>query len=68
MDNKFKGSFLIFLGSLIVIIVAGGFILRALIATFGIYLIFKGLQYRNASWALFHIYRFKDKFHDNFSD
>ncbi|MBU4269679.1 hypothetical protein KJ644_00330 [Candidatus Dependentiae bacterium] len=68
MDNGFKGFLYIFLGSLIVFFVAGIFIIKMAIAAFGLYLIFKGLQLKNANRALFYVYRFRDKFHDNFSD
>ena len=62
MDNKLLGVFYIFLGAILIFFVASEFIVRAAIVIFGIYLIYRGLELRNAQNFLFFIHRFRNRF------
>lgn len=66
MNTQTKGLLLIFFGALLVLLAGGEFIIRAFIVLFGLYLVFIGLQLRNAHRILFFINRFTNRFSDRF--
>lgn len=61
MDNNLKGLIYIVLGGFIVFM-AFDFILKLITVIFGFYLIYKGLQLRNAQNVLFYVHRFRNRF------
>ena len=62
MNNQIKGLLYIILGAFLVVFVGGEFIIRVAIVIFGFYLIYFGLQLRNADKILFFIHRFRNRF------
>ncbi|KKP24179.1 MAG: hypothetical protein SZ59_C0002G0025 [candidate division TM6 bacterium GW2011_GWF2_28_16] len=64
MNNNIKGLFLIILGSIIFFVVAAAFVLKALIALFGLYMIYIGLKLRSYHNFAVYFYKVKDKFNN----
>ena len=62
MNNNTKGLIYIILGSFLVFVFGGEFLLRAAVVIFGVYLIYLGLQLRNANRIFFFVNRFKNRF------
>ncbi len=62
MSNQVKGLIYIVLGAILVICFGGEFIIRVAVVLFGVYLIYLGLQLRNADKILFFIHRFRNRF------
>ena len=62
MESNLKGIFYIIFGIFIIFFAASEFLIRALIFFCGLYLIYRGLQLRNANQILFYVHRFKDRF------
>jgi hypothetical protein len=66
MNTNTKSLLLIFLGAFIVFWAVGEFMLRVLIALFGLGLIFIGVGLRSSNRIQFFIHRVKSKFSDRF--
>ena len=62
MSDRFLGLLLILLGSFLVFSVFGLFVVRLVIAVFGLYLVYHGLQMRNDQQVLFYVHRFTGRF------
>lgn len=62
MRRDVLGIIYIFLGILVIVLAASEFILKAAIVVLGFYLIYRGLQLRNAQQILFFFQRFKNRF------
>lgn len=62
MYKSSKGLIYIILGSVLVIAFGGEFLLRAAVVLFGFFLIYTGLQLRNAQRILFFMNRFRGRF------
>jgi len=62
MDSNLKGILYIILG-IIIVIFAADFLIKALFLIVGFYLIYRGLEMRNAQQhVLFYFQRFKNRF------
>lgn len=59
--NDLKGLIYIILGIFIVFSVLS-FIFKLIIVLFGFYLIYKGLQLKNAQNVIFYMHRFRNRF------
>ncbi len=62
MNRQLRGLLFIIFGSFLIFIFAAEFLFRAFFVVLGIYLIYKGLQLRNAQNVLFYFYQIKNKF------